>query len=79
MSEFICLYEGPGDECRNCGGWTRAGGGPSESDRKFCSEDCLADFQERSRQAAQRAAWCPECGYDRGEHGPGCQEREVVS
>ena len=76
---FICLYEGPGNECRNCGGWTKAGGGPFEGDSRFCSEDCYADWDERYRAASQRAAqdWCEDCGYDQGEHAPDCAREKV--
>jgi hypothetical protein len=69
---FICLYTGPDDECRNCGGWTRAADGPFPGDSRFCSEDCYADNQERQARTATREAWCPECGYDQSEHDPGC-------
>ena len=69
---MICLYFGPADECRCCGGWTKAGGGPFEGDRRFCSEDCYADDQERQARIAARQAWCPACGYDQGEHAPDC-------
>lgn len=69
---MICLYFGPADECRYCGGWTKAGGGPFEGDPRFCSEDCYADAATRAEETARRTAWCPECGYDNSEHGPDC-------
>lgn len=71
---MICLYFGRADECRYCGGWTKAAGGPFEGDPRFCSEDCYADAAERARRQAEHAAteWCPSCGYDRHEHAPGC-------
>ena len=72
LSGFACLYFGPEDECWNCGGFTKAEGGPFEGDRKFCSEDCFADYQERYRLAAEGPAWCPACGYDQGEHALDC-------
>lgn len=71
-SGMICLYFGRADECRYCGGWTKAAGGPFEGDPRFCSEDCYADDQERQARIAKREAWCPACGYDQGEHAPGC-------
>jgi hypothetical protein len=70
---FVCLYSGPADECRSCGGWTKAGGGPFPGDSRFCSEDCYADDQDRQAKIAAREQWCPECGYDQGEHGPDCK------
>lgn len=72
MTRFICLYFGPADECRSCGGWTKAAGGPFEGDPRFCSEDCFADDQERQARIAKREAWCPACGYDQDEHAPDC-------
>jgi hypothetical protein len=73
---FVCLYFGPADECWNCGGWTKAAGGPFEGDSRFCSEDCYADAaeraQERAREQERRLACCPKCGYDRQEHAPDC-------
>lgn len=71
-SPFICLYTGPADECRGCGGWTKAGGGPFPGDTRFCSEDCYADTQERTRQLDLRMACCPECGFDNQEHSDQC-------
>jgi len=73
---MICLYFGRDDECRYCGGWTKAAGGPFAGDSRFCSEDCFADAAERARERAReqerRLACCPECGYDRQEHAPDC-------
>lgn len=69
---FVCLYAGPEDECRGCGGWTKAGGGPFPGDSRFCSEDCYAETQERNRKADLRMACCPECGFDCQEHNEGC-------
>lgn len=69
---MICLYFGPADECRYCGGWTKAGGGPFEGDPRFCSEDCYADAATRAEETARRSAWCPACGYDNSEHGSDC-------
>jgi hypothetical protein len=71
-SPFTCFYTGPDGECRNCGGWTKAGGGPFPGDPRFCSEDCYADNQERAAQANRRMACCPECGFDNQEHGDQC-------
>ena len=79
MSGFICLYSGPADECRSCGGWVKAGGGPFAGDPRFCSEDCFADAQERARRAAERAAWCPACGYDQGEHALDCGRPQAAA
>lgn len=70
---FVCLYFGPADECRGCGGWTKAEGGPFPGDSKFCSEDCYADYQDRYEAAAKKPAWCTGCGYDQGEHAPDCE------
>ena len=69
---MICLYFGPTDECRYCGGWTKAAGGPFEGDSRFCSEDCYADAAARDEENARRIKCCPECGYDNSEHAPGC-------
>jgi hypothetical protein len=69
---FVCLYFGSGEDCRNCGGWLKAAGGPFDGDSRYCSEDCFADAQERESQYAQRMACCPECGYDNQEHAPEC-------
>ena len=69
---FVCLYFGNPGECRNCGGWVKAGGGPFPGDPRYCSGDCFADAQERSRAVAVLVACCPGCGYDRAEHRPGC-------
>ena len=71
---MICLYFGPADECRYCGGWTKAAGGPFEGDPRFCSEDCFTDAAERAREQERRRACCPQCGYDRQEHAPDCPE-----
>lgn len=70
-----CLYFGNPEECQGCGGWVKAGGGPFEGDRRFCSEDCCADAAELRDRVAQRTAtaWCPACGYDNHEHAPGCE------
>jgi hypothetical protein len=76
-SPFVCLYTGPGDECWNCGGWTRAGGGPFPGDRRFCTEDCCADFQERARKRDLMMACCPECGFDNQEHSEACSRPEA--
>ena len=73
---MICLYFGDPCECQNCGGCVKAEGGPFPGDSRYCSEDCFADAQERAARVAQRAAWCPECGYDQGEHDPGCKNRQ---
>ena len=50
---MICLYFGPADECRNCGGWTKAVGGPFEGDSRFCSEDCYADCYANAAERAR--------------------------
>jgi hypothetical protein len=71
-ASMVCLYFGNAEECQNCGGWTRAEGGPFPGDPRYCSEDCFADAQERAAQREKRLACCPECGYDCGEHGPAC-------
>ena len=69
---FVCLYFGSGEDCRNCGGWLKAAGGPFVGDSRYCSEDCFADAQEREARTVRRMACCPECGYDNQEHGPKC-------
>jgi hypothetical protein len=76
LSPFVCLYTGPGDECWNCGGWTRAAGGPFPGDSRFCTEDCCADFSERARQRDPRMACCPGCGFDNQEHSEECTRPE---
>jgi hypothetical protein len=50
---------GPGsmfhDECLTCGGWASAeipGGYSAPNGWRFCSEDCLADYQERTASAS---------------------------
>lgn len=73
-SPFVCLYTGPEDECRGCGGWTRAGGGPFPGDKRFCSEDCFADAQERAARVNLKMACCPECGFDNQEHSGECTQ-----
>lgn len=75
---FICLYLGQG-ECWNCGGWVKAAGGPFPGDRRFCGEECYADYQERQARIAAREQWCPACGYDQGEHDPGCERVTPIS
>lgn len=77
----VCLYTGLG-ECWNCGGSTRSidpvtgKQGPFEGDRRFCSEECCAEADERwerERLALERQrALCPECGFDNQEHDDGC-------
>lgn len=71
-SPFVCLYTGPEDECRGCGGWTKAGGGPFPGDERFCSEDCYADAQERAARRDLKMTCCPECGFDQQEHSEEC-------
>ena len=70
---FICLYSGTPGECQNCGGWTGAEGGPFAGDSRYCSEDCYAGAQERTRRAAERMTCCPGCGFDNQEHAPDCE------
>lgn len=74
MTIILCF--GNPDECQNCGGWVRAGGGPFPADTRFCSQDCFEDSAERAARNAARAAWCAECGYDCGEHAPDCPNTE---
>src|ERR1035437_10760391 len=62
---FVCLYFGSGEDCRYCGEWLKAAGGPFDGDPRFCSEDCFADAKERDAREARRLACCPECGYQR--------------
>jgi hypothetical protein len=69
---FVCLYFGSGEDCRYCGEWLKAAGGPFDGDPRFCSEDCFADAKERDAREARRLACCPECGYDNSEHAPDC-------
>ena len=76
---MICLYFGDPCECQNCGGCVKAEGGPFPGDARYCSEDCFADAQQRAAETARRAAWCPECGFDCGEHGPDCKRREKAA
>jgi len=71
---IVCLYFGSGKDCRYCGGWLKAAGGPFGADPRFCSEDCFADAMERDAREARRLACCPQCGYDRQEHAPDCPE-----
>ena len=75
MTIILCF--GPGTECQYCGGWVRAGGGPFAADTRFCSRDCFEDAMEQAAAWAVRAAWCAECGYDCGEHDPGCGKGKV--
>lgn len=76
---FICLYFGNPEECQCCGGWTKAEGGPFVGDPRFCSEDCYADYQDRYEAASKKPAWCPDCGYDQGEHGPDCEAASTAA
>jgi len=79
---MICLYFGRDDECRYCGGWTKAAGGPFAGDSRFCSEDCFADaaaalagvdWQARAEAAETRlaavAAHCRERLNGAGRYG----------
>jgi hypothetical protein len=43
---FVCLYQGPPGECKECGGSDPTGTG-------FCDHDCATDFEDR--QAARAA------------------------
>lgn len=54
MSDFVCLYFGPPNECTECGGFDPTGTG-------FCSHECGDSYaahqarQEAERQAARAA------------------------
>lgn len=76
--DMICLYFGNPEECQNCGGWTKAGGGPFPPDARFCSVECFEDAMELRARMAERTAtaWCPACGYDNREHAPGCSAQK---
>lgn len=69
---LVCLYFGDPCECQNCGGCVTAEGGPFPGDPRYCSEDCFAEAQARRAVAEARDATCGRCGFDRGEHQPGC-------
>jgi hypothetical protein len=73
-TSMICLYFGIPEECQNCGGWTKAEGGPFPGDDRFCSLECFEDAMELTSRRAQQfaTAWCPACGYDNHEHAPDC-------
>lgn len=40
ISAFVCLYQGPPGECKECGGFDPTGTG-------FCGHDCAANFENR--------------------------------
>jgi hypothetical protein len=82
MSGLICLYFGAG-ECPNCGGSTKADGGPFVDVKgvTYCSEECAEQAAEYASQMDERhRRWfvcCPECGFDRQEHDGGCTQVPV--
>lgn len=48
---IVCAYSGRPDECPECGGFVRR---PGERGDQFCSDDCAADYADRT--TAQDAA-----------------------
>jgi hypothetical protein len=88
---FLCTGDdvlgGPfGQTCWNCGGWVHAGDPPEVPEGEepigghYCSVECHDEalrFAERARKAFV-SDWCPQCGYDRHEHGPGCPKLALM-
>jgi hypothetical protein len=55
MTDYACLYFGPGDECQCCGGWVHADGCVPEGmpplrlpngSGIFCSPECVSAIED---------------------------------
>lgn len=68
---FICVLTQDRDLCFFCGEWVHVevhGGLVGPDDNRYCSQECIETLVEW-KAAAKVSDWCPDCGYDRFEHG----------